>query len=203
MSMNWDQRYGEPGFAYGTQANDFLIEQADRISEGGRVLCLAEGEGRNAVYLAGRGYQVTGVDASAVGMTKARALAAERGVSIDTVTANLDGFNIEPGYWDGIVSIFCHVPPTVRRTLHRQVVAGLKPGGVLILEAYTPAQIALGTGGPPVPEMTMTLASLQEELVGLEFEIGREREREVVEGKYHTGRGAVVQLLARKPKRAG
>lgn len=197
--MDWNERYREPGFAYGTQANDFLVEHAGRIPAGGRVLCLAEGEGRNAVFLAEQGYQVTGVDASVVGMAKARALAAERGVSIETITAGLEQFMIQAGQWDGVVSVFCHVPPAVRRVLHRQVVAGLKPGGVLILEAYTPDQIALGTGGPPVPELTMTLQVLKEELAGLNFEMARELERDVVEGRYHTGRGAVVQLLARKP----
>ncbi len=193
----WDERYSEPGFAYGTEPNDFLRERAAQLQPG-RTLSLAEGEGRNAVFLAGLGHEVTAVDASAVGLDKARQLAAERGLDIDTRVADLAAFEIEAGGWDNIVSIFCHLPPEVRRRLHRAVVAGLRPGGMLLLEAYTPAQIALGTGGPPVAELTMTLGALREELAGLNFLHAAEREREVIEGRYHTGRAAVVQVLARK-----
>jgi SAM-dependent methyltransferase len=197
--LDWDQRYGEDGFAYGTAPNDFLVEMAGRLPKG-RVLCLGEGEGRNAVYLAQQGLAVTALDASAVGLAKAAALAAGRGVRIETLHADLAGFEFEPGTWDGVVSIFCHLPPKVRARVHRGVVAGLRPGGVLVLEAYTPAQLALGTGGPPVAEMTMTLAGLEAELAGLEFVHALECEREVLEGKYHHGTGAVVQVVALKPR---
>ncbi|HDP89174.1 MAG TPA: class I SAM-dependent methyltransferase [Thioalkalivibrio sp.] len=194
----WDERYTDTDYAYGTEPNDFLVEQAACIS-GGPVLCLAEGEGRNAVWLARQGHVVTAVDASPVGMDKARRLAAARGVTIETVCSDLAHFMIEPGAWAGVVSIFAHVPPDLRRALHRRVVEGLRLGGVLLLEAYTPEQLRFGTGGPAVPEMTMQLALLEEELDGLEFVLARELERDVVEGKYHTGRGHVVQLVARKP----
>ncbi len=196
--MDWDERYSIEDYAYGTEPNGFLRRMADRIPAG-RTLCLAEGEGRNAVFLAGRGHRVLGVDSSRVGLEKARRLAAERGVEIDTRVADLAGFDIEPESWDNVISIFCHVPPPVREALHRKVVAGLKPGGWLVLEAYTPRQIELGTGGPPVAELTMTLDALRRELEGLEFHHAEELEREVVEGLFHTGHAAVVQLLARKP----
>ncbi len=192
----WDERYSEPGYAYGAEPNDFLAAEAARIPPGGRVLCLAEGEGRNAVWLAGRGLVVTAVDQSSVGLAKAETLAAERGVSIATVQADLAVFEIEPGAWDAIVSIWGHLPRHVREVLHKKVAHGLRPGGVLILEAYTPAQLALGTGGPRDPGMCMTLASLREELAGLEVVVGIEKEREVKEGKYHQGRSAVVQVAA-------
>lgn len=165
----------------------------------GDVLCLAEGEGRNAVFLARRGHRVLAVDASAVGLAKAAQLAEEHGVRIETLTADLADLVIEPGRWDAIVSIFCHVPPPIRRTLHRQAVAGLRPGGLFVLEAYTPAQLEFRTGGPPTVELLMTLADLREELAGLEFLQALEIERDVVEGRLHTGRGAVVQIVARKP----
>lgn len=194
----WDERYADPDFAYGTEPNDFLVEQAGLLPQG-PILCLAEGEGRNAVWLAQQGHTVTGVDASAVGLDKARRLATERGVQIETVCSDLAHFHIEPGAWAGIVSIFAHVPPALRRDLHRRVVHGLRPGGVLLLEAYTPEQLRYGTGGPPVAEMTMQIALLEEELAGLEFVMACEREREIVEGKFHTGAGHVVQLVARKP----
>ena len=165
----------------------------------GPVLCLAEGEGRNAVYLATLGHAVTAVDQSAVGLAKATRLAAVRGVPLATIVANLANFVIEPNAWSGIVSTFVHLPPPLRRDVHSQVVAGLRPGGVFILEAYTPAQLALGTGGPKEAKLCMTLDGLYSELAGLEFVIARECERDVIEGTGHTGRGAVVQVLARRP----
>jgi len=194
----WDQRYGESGYAYGTEPNDFLKEMAPRLTPG-RCLCLAEGEGRNAVFLAGRGFEVTAVDASSVGMDKAAQLAQQRGVALDTVVSDLADYRVQPDHWDAIVSIFCHVPLAIRRPLHRAVVAGLRPGGMLLLEAYTPRQLELGTGGPKLAELTMQLVDLRDELAGLEFLHALETERDVVEGKYHTGRGAVVQVLAQKP----
>lgn len=194
----WDERFAVDQYIYGTEPNDFLRAQVEQLPAG-RLLSLAEGEGRNAVYLAGLGYDVTAVDASAVGLQKAERLAEQRQVKIHTEVCDLAQYSIEPEQFDAVVSIFCHIPKPVRQNLHRQVVAGLKPGGVLLLEAYTPAQIALGTGGPPVAELTMQLVDLQNELAGLEFLQGQELERDVVEGTHHTGRGAVVQVIARKP----
>jgi len=200
--IDWDERYDTSEYIYGVEPNDFLRNHADRLASG-RTLCLAEGEGRNAVFLARQGHVVTAVDSSSVALKKARKLAQMRGVQIRTVHADLADFEIGIGRWDSIVSIFCHVPPDLRRRLHAAVVEGLKPGGMLLLEAYTPRQIALGTGGPPVPELTMTLDALREELAGLEFLHALETERDVVEGIHHTGRGAVVQVLARKPTSNG
>lgn len=194
----WDERYASDEYAYGTEPNDFLAEVASALPLG-RILCLAEGEGRNAVHLATLGYQVTAVDASAVGLAKAQQLAQQRGVAITTVVADLADFTIAAGQWDGIVSIFCHLPPDLRRQVHRSVVEGLRPGGVLVLEAYTPKQLDYNTGGPPVAEMTMSLEQLQSELEGLAFCNARETVRPVIEGRYHHGDGAVVQLVAEKP----
>jgi SAM-dependent methyltransferase len=196
----WDQRYSEPGFAYGTEPNDFLAANAERhLPAGGEILCLAEGEGRNAVFLARLGFQVTGVDSSAVGLDKARRLAAQNGVDLQTVVADLRDFDLGVARWDGIVSIWCHTPPDLRARLHRSVVAALRPGGVLLLEAYTPEQLAYKTGGPPTAELTMTLATARTELAGLDFLDAGERVREVHEGRYHDGTSAVLQVVARKP----
>ncbi|WP_043740694.1 class I SAM-dependent methyltransferase [Thioalkalivibrio nitratireducens] len=195
----WDQRYGTDEYVYGTEPNEFLREAVGNLPRQGRALCLAEGEGRNAVFLAEQGFEVHAVDASPVGLAKAKRLAVQRGVRIDTEVADLDVYRIEPESWHLIVSIFCHLPAPVRRTLHRQVVQGLRPGGRLILEAYTPAQLALGTGGPSDASLMMTLDELRTELAGLEFEHAREYEREVHEGRLHTGHGAVVQVVAVRP----
>ena len=193
----WDKRFSEPGYAYGTEPNGFLESVVDRVPRG-RVLCLAEGEGRNAVYLAGLGYEVTAVDTSTVGLEKTEALARDRGVTIETVNADLADYPIEPGKWQGIVSIFCHLPPVVRAALHERCLRGLAPGGVFVLEGFTPRQLELGTGGPKSRELLMELEIVRQELPGLRLEIGREIEREVVEGKYHGGVASVIQILAVK-----
>jgi len=199
----WDERYGSTDYFYGTEPNDFLRERCGVIPSGGDVLCLAEGEGRNAVFLAKQGFRVVAVDQSAVGLRKAAELAATQGVAIETIVANLADYRIEPSRWDGIVSIWCHVPSALRTRLHRQVVEGLRPGGALILEAYTPAQLHYGTGGPPDADLLPTLAQLRTELTGLELLQAEERERVVREGRGHTGLSAVVDVVARCPQRRG
>jgi len=196
--ISWDERYAGDGFFYGTEPNDFLKEQARRIAPAGQVLCLAEGEGRNATHLAELGHVVTAVDQSAVGLEKASRLAASRGVALRTEQADLADWHLQPGAWDAVVSIWCHLPGVLRARVHREVVAGLRPGGVFILEAYTPDQMRHGTGGPKDPDLMPTLAQLQAELAGLVFEIGIERERDVREGGGHTGHSSVVQVVARR-----
>ena len=193
----WDERYGKPGSAYGTAPNAFLVSVADRLPKG-RILSLGEGEGRNAVFLATRGHDVVGVDGSPVGLAKARKLAVELGVRITTVVSDLGDYVIEPEAWGGIISIFCHLPRALRARVHRDVVQGLTPGGVFVLEAYTPAQLHRPTGGPPTADLMMSLAELERELEGLTFVHARELEREVVEGRSHTGLSAVVQVVAVK-----
>ncbi|HUY84755.1 MAG TPA: class I SAM-dependent methyltransferase [Steroidobacteraceae bacterium] len=198
----WDERYGSAEYYYGTEPNDFLRERAPLIPVGGEVLCLGEGEGRNAVFLAGLGYRVTALDQSPVGLDKAQRLAAEKAVRIDTVVTDLAHYRIEAGRWAGIVSIWCHLPSALRPGVHRQIVAGLKPGGVLLLESYTPQQLAHGTGGPRSEDLLPTLAELRGDLHGLEFLHAEERERVVAEGRGHHGPSAVVQIVARKLRRA-
>src|SRR5215204_3191038 len=133
-----------------------------------------------------------------MGLAKARRLAADRGRAIETVCADLANFPIELGAWAGIVSIFCHLPRRVRVPLYAAAVRGLRPGGVLVLEAYTPNQLARGTGGPRDPDMLVSLATLTEELAGLEVVHARELDREVCEGAYHTGVASVVQVVGRR-----
>ncbi len=202
----WDARYAEPDLAYGAAPNDFLASVADRLAPAARVLCLAEGQGRNAVFLAERGHDVTAVDLSDVGLERARALAAERGVEIETVAADLADYDLGDGRWDAVVSIFAHTPADVRRQVHQRVVAALRSGGAFVLEAYTPEQTRRDTGGPSgdaAIDITMTAAGLADELDGLDAEILRETERAVVEGPYHHGDAAVVQMLAWKRATSG
>jgi len=196
--LMWDKRYGGDNYAYGTDPNEFLVEMVDKLPQG-KVLCIAEGEGRNAVWLAQHGYEVTAVDASNVGLHKAKLLAESRKVSITTVHADLADFDIGVKQWDAIVSIFCHLPPELRRIVHHRCVEGLRSGGIMLLEAYTPQQLDYKTGGPPIAEMMMDSSLLKEELEELEFMYLQECVRDIHEGEFHNGAGAVVQALARKP----
>lgn len=197
----WNARFGEAGFAYGDKPSDLLAEYAAMLPQG-RVLCLAEGEGRNAVFLARLGHSVHAVDLSPVGLEKAQQLAAREGVRISTEVADLSERAFETDHWDVIVSIWAHMPSTMRRALHAQVVRALRPGGIFLLEAYTPRQPDMpGVGGPSreQEDWLMTLAALREELAGLELLHAVERERVVEEGPYHHGLSSVVQIVARRP----
>lgn len=194
-SQFWDERYRADAYAYGRDPNAFLREEAHRIAPG-RVLCLAEGEGRNAVFLAGLGHQVTAVDFSVEGLRKAKLLAREENVEIETVQADLATYEPEMDAFTGVVAIFAHLSPPVRRHVHGWIPRALRSGGVYILEAYTPAQLAFNTGGPRDPALLMTLAGLKEELAPLTMDVGREVEREIHEGAFHGGPSATVQLVA-------
>lgn len=196
--MNWDDRYSEPGFAYGTAPNEFLAAVVDTLPQG-KILSLAEGEGRNAVFLASLGNEVTGVDGSEVGLRKAQVLATERGVTITTIHADLGTFEIGTEQWDGIIACYCHVPSAIRIPLHRAAVRGLKHGGVFVLEAFSKDQLVYGTGGPQSLDMLMSLDDVKMELTGLEFRQAVQLEREVREGNRHTGLASVIQILGIKP----
>ena len=193
----WDERYSDDKYIYGTTPNDFLRQQAANLTVGD-TLCLAEGEGRNAVFLASLGHTVTAVDSSAVGLAKAQELAKANGQSIEVQTVDLADFDLEEARWDTIISIFAHVPPPIRQRVHAQIAQALKPGGTLVLEAYTPAQLGKGTGGPPAAALMMSLDSLKEEITDLLFEHAVELDREIIEGVGHSGVGSVVQLIATK-----
>ena len=194
----WEAKYGaDTEYVYGTKPNDFLRESVAGMAPGS-ALCLADGEGRNGVYLAELGHTVTSVDLTNAGMAKAARLASDRGVELTTVVADLADYDLGESKWDLIVSIFAHLPPPIRAGVHAAIAKSLKPGGRLILEAYTPDQVGRGTGGPPVPELTMTADGLRNELIGLPIDSCIEKVRSVVEGPGHTGDGAVVQLIATK-----
>ena len=196
-NKKWDDRYSAEEYAYGTTPNEFLVEKVSCIPKG-KVLSLAEGEGRNAVFLAKQGYSVTAVDASLFGLNKARKLAAENDVFVELIQADLADYDLGKSKWDGIVSIFCPIPSSLRRALYKNVIPALKTNGVFLLEAYTPDQLKHGTGGGDSVDVLQTRESLSLELAGLKFIHLAELEREVIEGVYHTGVGAVVQAVARK-----
>ena len=193
----WDEKYDADEFMYGKEPNDFLRNNVDALPHG-KVLCLADGEGRNSVFIASTGRAVWSVDLSTQGPLKTHRLAAERGVEVTAESADLADYDLGENRWDAIVSIFAHMPIDVRKDLHKRVATALKPGGVFLLEAYTPSQVGRGTGGPQDPALTMQLNALKEELAPLTFVVAQDIERNVVEGIGHTGMASVVQVIARK-----
>ena len=194
----WDQRYSEDQYAYGTEPNEFLAAYASKLK--GPALCLAEGEGRNGVFLATLGLQVTGIDSSEIGLAKAQKLAQSKKVSIETIVADLSDFDLGENAYQSIVSIFAHFPRDLRRSLYARCLKALQPGGIFLLEAYTEEQLSFGTGGPKDRDMLVTLDSLKEDFQGCEIELLQRIERQVVEGTYHTGLASVAQFIARKPE---
>jgi 2-polyprenyl-3-methyl-5-hydroxy-6-metoxy-1,4-benzoquinol methylase len=195
----WNSRYAEPGYAYGTEPNGFLVSQRGYLKPGGKALAVADGEGRNGVWLAQQGLDVLSVDASEVGLRKAQQLAADRGVSIRTEQADLTTWQWPEQKFDIVVAIYVHFPPEVRARMHRYMFEALKPRGILILEAFTPAQLNYKSGGPPVAEMLYTADMLRIDFAGSEILFLEEAIAELTEGKYHRGPGAVIRLVLRRP----
>lgn len=195
--MKWDERYAGAEYHFGTQPNQFLVECAAHLKPG-KVLSLGEGEGRNAIYLAKRGYEVTAVDFSAVGNAKAQKLAQLNAVTLTTITADLNDYVIEPGAWDLIMCFFCHMPQDEREPLHRRVAAGLKRGGAYVYEVFSPRQLDFNSGGPTTLENLVSLAQARRELAGLELRIGREVVRRREENDPESEAMAVLQVLGLK-----
>lgn len=198
-ALFWNPRFAGEQYAYGSAPNDFLKAQAGRLAAGSRVLSLGEGEGRNAIHLASLGHDVTAVDAAHTGLIKLLQRAARESLTVTATLADLADYTITAGHWHAIVSIFCHLPPALRRTVLRDCVRGLAPGGLFILEGYTPRQLGFGTGGPKDVALLLEPDAIRAELDGLELLHFAEVQREVVEGSLHTGMAAVLQVVARKP----
>lgn len=197
----WNERYQNKEYMYGIQGNDFLQAQAHLIQRGGRVLTLAEGEGRNAVYLAEQGCTVRGVDFSAKGQEKALKLAEQRKVTIDYELADLTSYDMGVSDWHAIVSIFCHLHESERPELYRSIRQGLKPGGLFIQEVYNGKQLEYGTGGPGDASYLGSLDQLKEAFDGFELVVAQDIVREIHEGEHHFGTSAVTQFVARKPSK--
>ena len=190
----WDERYSTDVYIYGTQPNGFLSSKVSTLPKG-KIVSLAEGEGRNAVFLAKQGYSVTAVDSSSIGLRKAQKLAEDNGVVIECVHADLTEFEFGENCWDGIISIFCPLPSELRADVYKKVESSLRPGGVFLTESYTPRQIEYGTGGGNCIDTMQSKESLERELKKLHFTHLVEVEREVIEGIYHTGIASVVQAI--------
>jgi SAM-dependent methyltransferase len=195
----WNSRFSEDGYLFGTEPNAWLREHAHHFSRGQRVLSVADGDGRNSVWLASRGLQVDAFDFSEVGVTKARQLAALRGVSVNFCVSDADGYAWPQALLDGVAAIFVQfADPAMRSRLFANMVASLKPGGTLILQGYTQRQLVYKTGGPSEPSHLYSEALLRESFQGLEILQLREYEAELSEGTAHSGQSALIGLVARK-----
>jgi SAM-dependent methyltransferase len=199
----WDQRYTEAGFSFGEKPNAWLAAQRSRFKVGQRALVPGDGEGRNGVWLAELGLNVTTVDASRIGVHKANLLAAERGVTIDAHVADLTTWDWPERAFDVIVSIYLHWPEEVRAEMHDRMVQALKPGGVLILEGYSLRQLVFraagSVGGPGDPSMLFEPDDIEEDFLDLDIEHLDEEHVMLDEGKRHRGASSVVRLIALRP----
>jgi SAM-dependent methyltransferase len=196
----WNLRFGAAEYIFGTAPNAFLASHAALFKPGQRALCVADGEGRNSVWLAGQGLQVTAFDFSPVALDKARRLAAGRGVSVRYELASVEGWRWPAGEFDVVAAIFIQfVVPDARRVLFERMSASLRPGGLLLLEGYTPAQLKHGTGGPKQVDQLYTEELLRRAFGSLEILELKAYEAELDEGSRHRGMSAVIDLVARKP----
>ena len=194
----WDAKYADDGFFYGTAANAWLTSQRHRLQPGMRALGVADGEGRNSVWLAEQGLRVTAVDASANAIAKAGRLAAERGVEVQHVRADLRHWLWPEAAFDVVMAIFAHFRPEDRAVVHRKMLQSLVPGGLVLLEAYSPYQHLYKTGGPSDLDMLYTAFRLQEDFAGAEVLELAEVTTELAEGRGHRGKSAVVRMVARR-----
>jgi SAM-dependent methyltransferase len=197
-SEYWDERYRDKAYFYGFSPNDFLREHAGLFKAGDLVLSLAEGEGRNAVFLAQQGCKVRGVDFSARGCKKALELAQKQGVSIEYEVADLTQYDMGEAKWDGVVSIFCHLSESDRPALYAGIKRGLKPAGIFLLESYNERQLEYGTGGPKDVSYLVSLGDLTGAFDDFEIVLARDIVRDVQEGAHHNGEGSVSQFIGRK-----
>lgn len=195
----WNRRFTAEGYLFGTEPNAWLREHAGLWQPGQRVLSVADGEGRNSVWLARQGLQVDAFDISEVGVAKARRLAAEQGVSCNFSVNDCDDFAWPQDTYDGVAAIFVQfADPALRQRLFANIQRSLKPGATLVLQGYTPKQLEYKTGGPPLASHLYTPELLRESFAAMEIVELREYEAEVAEGTGHSGHSALIGLVARK-----
>jgi cyclopropane fatty-acyl-phospholipid synthase-like methyltransferase len=196
---DWDQRYAGEEYLFGEAPNRFLAAQSPRLVQGQSALAIADGEGRNGVWLAEQGLRVLSVDSSAVGQEKARRLAVKRRVQIDIELADLSSWKFPASRFDVVAAIFFQFAgPSVRAGIFEGIKRALKPGGLLFLEGYSPKQLEYRTGGPSAVENLYTEAMLREAFSDLEILELNQYEAVMEEGSRHKGMSALIDLVARK-----
>lgn len=195
----WNRRYAGDDFLFGTAPNAWLREHVAHLPPGGRVLCVADGEGRNSVWLARQGFRVEAFDIAGRAVEKAEAFARREGVSVRYAVADIDSYDWPEAAFDGIVAIFVQfADPQTRTRLFERMVRSLAPGGVLIVQGYTPKQLDYRTGGPPILSHLYTRELLDTAFAELTVRELREYEADVREGQGHSGHSALIGLVARR-----
>jgi SAM-dependent methyltransferase len=196
----WNKRFESEDYIFGREPNDYLRSHAAQLAPGGRVLSVADGEGRNSVWLALQGMHVDAFDIAEVGVAKARKLAAEAHVTVTFTVADCDSFAWPIDTYDTVAAIFVQfADPPMRDRLFAHMVSSLKRGGLILVQGYTPKQLEYKTGGPPLLSHLYTAEMLRSAFATLEILELREYEAEMAEGSRHHGRSALIGLLARKP----
>lgn len=196
----WDARYAQEGFLFGERPNAFLSRQKNRLQARHRALAVADGEGRNGVWLAEQGLEVTSLDGSSVAQAKARRLAENRGVILQLELADIGQWAWPEREFDVVAAIFVQfAAPALRTSMFEGMRRSLKPGGLLLLEGYRPEQIAFGTGGPAIVENLYTEPMLREAFAGMEILELSSYDAVIEEGVGHSGMSALLDLVARQP----
>lgn len=195
MNEFWNERFSRPGYIYGTEPNDFFKQEIQKLTPG-KLLLPAEGEGRNAVYAATRGWDVTAFDPSDAGKTKAMHLAAEKGVTFQYLLADFDSVELPKQSFDVLALIYAHTYDW--QTVYPNLIKSLKPGGIIIIEVFNKSQIKNTSGGPKDPEMLPTAPLLEKALAGLSSLKVWEEQIILSEGENHQGLADVVRCVAQK-----
>lgn len=194
----WNDRYKSNEFAYGMEPNDFIKSNSHLIKPHSKILCLAEGEGRNAVYLSTLGHDVTAIDYSIEGLRKTKQLANTLGVKVNTIFVDLSDYVFEQNKWDAIICIFGHFPSQIRQSIHAQIYIALKKGGKFMMEAYSQEQLNYKTGGPLDVKLLYSIDGLKKDFSSFSTIQIEQVERVINEGKFHNGLASVIQVVGEK-----
>lgn len=202
MKSFWDERYNSEEFAYGENPNVFLTETLPQFNPG-KALFAAEGEGRNAVFAAGLGWDVSAFDLSEFGKTKAEKLAKKNQVSIDYTVGDIQTLAYNANSFDALVMIYAHFPASIKSSCHQQLISYLKPGGIIIFEAFSKNHINYNTtnpkvGGPKDIDQLYSIEEIKKDFQGFEIIELIETEVELSEGSFHIGLGSVIRFVGRK-----
>ena len=199
MSQFWDDRYSAKEYVFGEKPNIFFAEQLDTLTPGTIVLA-CEGEGRNAVYAASKGWRVLAFDSSEAGRAKAMELAKKHGVTFEYAIADVNAISYPEQSVDVVAFVYAHFPPEYRGAIHKRAGSWLKPGGRIILEAFTPRQLGNTSGGPKDADRLYTEELLTSDFVDLKTELMETRRLELTEGKGHEGAADIIRFAGSKQK---
>lgn len=194
----WDERFSQSEPVYGEAPNAFLAAESSRLPAGSALLVPGDGYGRNGIWLANQGFRVHTVDLSPVGVERARKSAQTAGVNMTIEQADLSTWAWPANHFDGVVAIFLHLPPDLRTKVHASMLRAVKPGGLILLEAFSPAQLRHSSGGPKQVELLYTAGLLRQDFAPATALLLEEKETHINEGHMHSGPAAVVQAIFRK-----